>query len=97
MIDKNSTQTEDEPNSACDERSLSDVLSGVLSDVTIQNLMPIFTLLEENGYITPKAAQTAIGKSAATTRRYLSLLCEKGILAMQGNTNAIRYVLKIMR
>jgi len=91
---KNLNQSGNKPNFARDERSLSDVLSGALSDVAIQNLMPILVALEANGHITPKAAQTAIGKSAATARRYLSLLCEKGLIVAQGNTNTIRYALK---
>jgi ATP-dependent DNA helicase RecG len=94
LADKNTIQACGKPNSAHNERSLSGVLSGVLSEVAIRKLMPILTLLEETGQITPKDARIAIGKSAGTTRRYLSLLCEKGFLVAQGNTNRIMYVLK---
>ncbi|MDR0311467.1 MAG: putative DNA binding domain-containing protein [Acidobacteriota bacterium] len=94
LTDKNALQIGDSLYSAHNERCFSDVLSGVLSDVAIRNLTQILAVLDKNGFITPKAAQAAIGKSAATARRYLSLLCEKGIIVAQGNTNKIRYVLK---
>jgi ATP-dependent DNA helicase RecG len=72
------------------ERSLSEVLS----EVEIEKMAPIIRHLQEHSYVTPKEAMAATGKSAATVRRYLAVLCEKGILTARGNTNAISYSFK---
>jgi predicted HTH transcriptional regulator len=74
---------------------VSEVMSGVMSEVMsedeIEKVGPILAHLEKHGMITPKDARSITGKSAATTRRYLNLLCEKGILETTGNTNAVTY------
>jgi ATP-dependent DNA helicase RecG len=75
------------------ERSFERSLSEVLSEVEIGKMAPIIRYLQEHGSITPKEAIGATGKSAATVRRYLAVLCEKGILTAKGNTNAMSYSL----
>jgi ATP-dependent DNA helicase RecG len=69
------------------ERSLREVLSAV----EIGKMAPIIRHLQEHGSITPREAMEATGKSAATTRRYLAVLCDKGVLSAKGKTNTIRY------
>jgi Fic family protein len=69
------------------ERSLSEVLS----EVELERVQPILSFLETHSAITPSEACAATGKSAATTRRYLALLCERGILESTGSTNAVIY------
>jgi ATP-dependent DNA helicase RecG len=73
------------------ERSFERSLSEVLSEVEIGKMTPIIRHLQEHGSVTPKEAIAATGKSAATVRRYLAVLCDKGILTARGNTNAISY------
>jgi ATP-dependent DNA helicase RecG len=68
-------------------------MSEVLSEVEIEKMAPIIRHLQEHGSITPKEAMAATGKSAATARRYLAFLCDKGVLSATGNTNAISYSL----
>ncbi|MDR1621907.1 MAG: putative DNA binding domain-containing protein [Synergistaceae bacterium] len=75
------------------ERSLSEVLS----EVEMEKMAPIIGYLRENGSVTPKEAMAVTRKSAATARRYLALLCGKGILTMQGNTNAVSYSLRELK
>jgi ATP-dependent DNA helicase RecG len=79
------------------ERSLSEVLSEVLSEDEIGKMLPIITRLQEQGSVSPKEAQELTGRSAATARRYLAVLCENGILERQGNTSARTYTLNIKR
>lgn len=73
------------------ERSLSEVLSGVLSQKDIDKVKPILNILEEKGFISPKEAERSCGKSAATVRRYLNLLVQTGIVVLEGNTNNTVY------
>jgi ATP-dependent DNA helicase RecG len=75
------------------ERSFERSLSEVLSEVEIEKMAPIIRHLQEHGSITPKEAMAVTGKSAATARRYLAVLCDKGVLSAKGNTNAISYSL----
>lgn len=77
-------------NANINERSLSEVLS----EGDIIKVSPILEFMELNDKITPKEARLITGKSAATVRRYLSLLCDKGILEASGDTNTKIYHLK---
>ena len=81
-------------NANINERSLSEVLSEVLSEGDIIKVSPILEFMELNDKITPKEARLITDKSAATVRRYLSLLCDKGILEASGDTNTKIYHLK---
>ena len=69
------------------ERSLSEVLS----EAELSRLKPILDYFETHETITPQEARNLTGKSAATVRRYLSLLCERRILESTGNTSAVAY------
>ena len=73
------------------ERSLSEVLSEVLSPKEFDKVRPIVKLLEEKRYISPKEAEKVCGKSSATVRRYLNLLTNTGIIVSEGKTNSIIY------
>ena len=73
------------------ERSLSEVLSEVLSFKDLKKVQPIVKMLEEKGCITPKEAESVCGKSPATVRRYLNLLAGTGFVALEGNTNNTVY------
>lgn len=73
------------------ERSLSEVLSEVLTKKDFDKVIPIIKYLEEKGYVTPKEAENICGKSAATVRRYLGILTDTGIVVTEGNTNNIIY------
>jgi ATP-dependent DNA helicase RecG len=69
------------------ERSLSEVLSGVLKQSDFCRAEKIIKLFEEKGEITPKEAEAVSGKSAATVRRYLKMLVGTGYVQTEGNTN----------
>jgi ATP-dependent DNA helicase RecG len=69
------------------ERSLSEVLSGVLKQSDFCKVEKIIKLIEEKGEITPKEAEAVSGKSAATVRRYLKMLVGTGYVQTEGNTN----------
>ena len=69
------------------ERSLSEVL--IKKD--FDKVLPIIEILEENGIVTPKEAESACGKSSATVRRYLGLLTATGIVVAEGSTNNTVY------
>ncbi|MDR0380974.1 MAG: putative DNA binding domain-containing protein [Oscillospiraceae bacterium] len=76
------------------ERSLSGVdvkNERSLSEVELNKVQPILDYLTAHKAITPQDACRLTGKSAATTRRYLCLLCDRGILESTGNTNAKIY------
>lgn len=75
------------------ERSLSEAVSEVMSEEELEKMMPIIAHLEEHGHISPREARELTGKSAATTRRYLTTLCEKGFLTFHGRTSALVYTL----
>ena len=62
-----------------------------LSEVELKMVKPILDYLEVNETIAPQGARSLTGKSAATTRRYLVLLCDRDILEPTGNTNAKTY------
>ena len=78
------------------ERSLSEVLSEVLTKKDFDKVIPIINHLEENGSITPKEAENICDKSAATVRRYLGMLTATGIVVAEGNTNNSIYRVKEM-
>lgn len=69
------------------ERSLSEVLSEVLSKKDFDKVIPIVKALEEKGCITPKEAEGICDKSSATVRRYLGILTATGAVVAEGNTN----------
>ena len=75
------------------ERSFERSLSEVMSEVELEKIMPIVKYLQEQGNISPQKARELTGKSAATVRRYLSILCERGILTASGKTNSLVYTL----
>ena len=66
-------------------------LSGVLRRNDYEKVEPILKVLEEKGYITPKEAQKVCDKSAATVRRYLSILTDANMVISEGNTNNTIY------
>jgi predicted HTH transcriptional regulator len=66
-------------------------VSDVLSEAEMKKVKPILDYLESHETITPKEARNLTGKSAATVRRYLALLCEYEILESIGNTSAVLY------
>lgn len=78
------------------ERSLSEVLSEVLSKKDFDKVAPIIKVLEEKGCVTPKEAEDVCDRSAATVRRYLGILTETGIVVSEGNTNNSIYRVKEM-
>lgn len=78
------------------ERSLSEVLSEVLTKKDFDKVIPIIKCLEEKGCITPKEAENVCDKSAATVRRYLGILTATGIVVAEGNTNNSIYRVKEM-
>jgi ATP-dependent DNA helicase RecG len=75
------------------ERSLSEVLSEVFDAKDTEKLLPILRYLETHAGITPNEAEQVTGKSAATARRYLKMLAERGLLLTEGKTNKTRYIL----
>lgn len=73
------------------ERSLSEVLSDVLSKKDYDKMEQIILYLEKNGEISPKDAERVTGKSSATVRRYLKSLSEVGVVVAYGSTTNIIY------
>lgn len=72
------------------ERSLSEVLS----KKNYEKVLPIIEYIQLNGKITPKVAEDIIEKSPATTRRYMKILLDTGIIETEGSTNNMVYILK---
>ena len=70
-------------------------VSEVLSEDELKKIKPILDYLKSHETITPKEVRNLTGKSAATARRYLALLCECKILESTGNTSAVSY--KVVR
>lgn len=68
-------------------------LSEVLSEKDIAKLKPIIDYLETLDGISPQTAKLLINKSEATVRRYLRILVESGLVAQQGKTNNVIYVI----
>ena len=77
------------------ERSLSEDMSEDMSEDVLQKLKPILDYLDIHENVTPLDARRLTGKSAATVRRYLTLLCDQGVLESIGNTNKKSYRRKI--
>ena len=73
------------------ERSLSEVLSEVLSKKDYQKLKGIIDFIDENGEISPKEAENITRKSAATVRRYLKMLVDTEWVVAEGSTNNSKY------
>ena len=73
------------------ERSLIEVMSEVLEESEYKKMLPIIMQLEEKGEITPRKAAEVSGKSAATARRYLSVLENSGYITAEGQTNNVVY------
>jgi len=73
------------------ERSLSEVMSEVLSSKDYVKLLPIIEYLEANDSITPKEAEALVNRSSATVRRYLGLLVSAKVLGSKGSTTNITY------
>ena len=75
------------------DRSLTEVLTEVLTKKNYDKVRPIVKYLESNKEITPQAAESIIKKSKSTTYRYLSMLVETGYVEVCGNTNNAVYKL----
>lgn len=73
------------------DRSLTEVLIGVLPQKNYDKVLPILKYLEKNGKITPQPAEMVIKKSKSTTYRYLTMLVETGYVEVSGNTNNATY------
>jgi ATP-dependent DNA helicase RecG len=73
------------------ERSLSEVLSEVLTKKEFEKVKSIIDILQKKGRISPKEAELSCKKSSATTRRYMKLLVETGYVIQEGSTNNIVY------
>ena len=86
MVKEEKTQEQDNFNQK-NERSLSEVLSEVLTKKDFDKVLPIIKILEEKGCVTPKEAVEVCNKSTATVRRYMSILTATGMIVAEGNTN----------
>lgn len=73
------------------ERSLSEVLSEVLTKKDFDKVLPIIEILEIKGSVTPREAESVCDRSPATVRRYLGILTATGIIVAEGNTNNSNY------
>ncbi len=66
-------------------------MSEVLKSKDYDKVKKIIDVLQKEGAITPKEAELISGKSPATTRRYMKLLVETGLIVQEGSTNNIIY------
>ena len=73
------------------ERSLSEVLSEVLSKKDYEKVKAIIDFIDEYGEISPKEAENITKKSAATVRRYLKMLVDTERIVAEGSTNNAKY------
>ena len=73
------------------DRSLTEVLTEVLTKKNYEKVLPIIKYLDKNGKITPQVAEMLIKKSKSTTYRYLSMLVGTGYVEVSGNTNNAIY------
>ena len=55
-----------------------------LSQEEQERMAPILKYLDDNSIITNAIGRDLLGKSVATTKRYLNRLCEIGILEQKG-------------
>ena len=75
------------------DRSLTEVLTEVLTEKNYKKVFPIVDYLDKNMEITPQIAQTIVKKSKSTTYRYLSMLVKTGYVEVSGSTNNAIYKL----
>lgn len=73
------------------DRSMTEVLTEVLSKKNYEKILPIAIYLDEHKEITPQKAETIIKKSKSTVYRYLTMLVETGFVEVNGNTNNAVY------
>lgn len=73
------------------DRSLTEVLTEVLSKKNYEKILPIAVYLDEHKEITPQKAETIVKKSKSTVYRYLTMLVETGYVEVNGNTNNAVY------
>ena len=73
------------------ERSLKEVLKGVLKEADYKKVIAIVEYMEEKGSITPSEAKRICGKSETTTWRYLNMLASTGYIISEGSTNKVGY------
>ncbi len=73
------------------DRSLTEVLTEVLSEKNYEKVHPIIRYLDKNMEITPQTAEKVVGKSKSTTYRYLSMLVKTGYIEVSGSTNNAVY------
>ncbi len=70
-----------------DEKSLKEVLKGVLKEVDYRKVLSIVEMIDTQGTVTLSEAKAACGKSDTTTWRYLGLLINTGLVVPDGETN----------
>ena len=73
------------------DRSLTEVLTEVLTKKNYEKVLLIIKYLDKNGKITPQVAEMLIKKSKSTTYRYLTMLVGTGYVEVSGNTNNAVY------
>jgi len=61
----------------------------VLGKGELERIMPNINYLRRHGNILPKEARELTGKSSATVRRYLSVICNHGILTVIEKTTSL--------
>jgi len=67
-------------------------MSGLLSESEKITMRPILLYLENNDTIDNTKARELTGKSTATVKRYLSKLCDLGILQLTGTARSSVYI-----
>lgn len=75
------------------DRSLTEVLTEVLTEKNYKKVFPIVDYLDKNMEITPQIAEIIVKKSKSTTYRYLSMLVKTGYVEVSGSTNNAIYKL----
>ena len=73
------------------DRSLTGVLTEVLSVRDAKKVMPIAEYLDIHGEITPKEAELLVRKSTKTVYRYMTMLVRTGKVVREGETNKAVY------
>ncbi|MCD7921357.1 MAG: helix-turn-helix domain-containing protein [Clostridiales bacterium] len=73
------------------DRSLTEVLTEVLTENRAKKMERLIKYIERYGQITPKQAEKVTGKSASTAYRYLATLVDAGVLVKSGHTNNMVY------
>ena len=68
----------------CEKEFLPNVRLEKLSQEEQERMAPILKYLDDNSIITNAISRDLLGKSVATTKRYLNRLCEIGILEQKG-------------